>query len=65
MSILDYMTTVEYMKIRYGGRPARHWWGTAHRHWLLSSGRYIRTTERDQEYIDAMLSALRKFNARN
>lgn len=46
MSILDHMTTSEYMKFRHWNRARRNWWGIAHRRWLLDSGRYIRTSER-------------------
>lgn len=45
MHILDYLTTAEYMKLHYGNRAPRRWWGDAHRAWLLSSGRYIKTSE--------------------
>lgn len=47
MSILDHMTTAEYMKLRYGNRTARRWWGIAHRRWLLDSGLYIKTSNPD------------------
>ena len=51
MSVLDHMTTAEYMKLRYGDRARRNWWGIAHRWWLLDSGQYIRTSERRWKII--------------
>lgn len=39
MSISDYVTR------RYGTGTNRHWWGIAHRRWLLDSGRYVRSGE--------------------
>lgn len=30
---------------RYGPGTNRHWWGIAHRRWLLDTGRYVRTAK--------------------
>lgn len=38
------MTTSDYITRRYGSNCNRHWWGIAHRSWLVSSGRYVYTT---------------------
>lgn len=38
------MTTSDYITRRYGSNRNRHWWGIAHRQWLLNSGRYVYTT---------------------
>lgn len=35
----------DYITRRYGSNRSRHWWGIAHRRWLLNSGRYVRTGE--------------------
>lgn len=54
----------DYITRRYGSNRNRHWWGIAHRQWLLNSGRYIKTSERDQDCIDRTLAALRLFNGK-
>lgn len=35
----------DYITRRYGPGTNRHWRGTAHRRWLLDSGRYVRSGE--------------------
>lgn len=39
------MTDSDYIARRYGPSVNRHWWGIAHRRWLLDSGRYVRSGE--------------------
>lgn len=58
------MITADYITRRYGPGTNRHWRGTAHRRWLLDSGRYIRTSDRDQDAIDRTLRAMRKFSGK-
>lgn len=66
------MTTSDYINRAYRPQPGRKYWnhmaehtpGAWHRHALLSSGQYIKTSERDQDCIDGTLSGLRLFNGR-
>ncbi|WP_101572895.1 hypothetical protein [Brevibacterium sp. FME37] len=39
------VTINDYNTRRYGPGTNRHWWGIAHRRWLLNSGRYVRSGE--------------------
>lgn len=39
------MSIADYIIRRYGPGTNRHWWGIAHRRWLLDSGRYVRSAE--------------------
>lgn len=41
----EYLNVRDYITRRYGPGPNRHWWGIAHRRWLLDSGRYVRSGE--------------------
>lgn len=45
MSVSDQTKAVsDYITRRYGSNGNRNWWGIAHRRWLVSSGRYVRTS---------------------
>lgn len=41
----DQHWVTDYITRRYGPGTNRNWWGTAHRRWLLASGRYVRSGE--------------------
>lgn len=46
MSVSEQTKAVSnYITRRYGPGTNRHWRGTAHRRWLLDSGRYVRSGE--------------------
>lgn len=62
-TVSDLNVTLRYMKDRYGSNQ-RYWWAIAHRAWLLSSGEYIKTTERDQELVGMAMEATRKVHAK-
>lgn len=62
-TVSDLDVTLRYMKDRYGTNQ-RHWWAVAHRARLLSSGEYIKTTERDQELMDKAMEATREIHAK-
>lgn len=54
----------DYITRRYGPGTNRNWWAIAHRARLLSSGEYIKTTERDQELMDMAMEVTRKVHAK-
>lgn len=63
------MTTSDYINRAFRPEPGRKYYnhlakqtrGEWHRNWLLASGQYVKTSERDQAVIDTVLAALRKF----